>query len=145
MSQLLQDGYPTLISFSANPNITMKVKEVTPPSIEAGGKMDRTSMHNTRYRTASPKRLVTLGDGSVKVFWGTDLYSTTQVDAMIGVNQLITVTFPDSSTYAFWGWIDSFKPDPMREGVPPEATMVVVPSNLNSSDEETAPVETPGT
>jgi len=59
--------------------------------------------------------------------------------AMISENQLITITWPDLSTLAFWGWLDKFIPSNIVEGEQPTATVTIEPSNQNDSQVETPP------
>jgi hypothetical protein len=61
---------------------------------------------------------------------------------MLNVNQLITLTFPDGTTIAFWGWISEFQPDSHKEGTMPLADLTLIPSNQDNSYAETAPVIT---
>jgi len=61
---------------------------------------------------------------------------------MLSENQLITITWPDTSTLAFWGWLDKFVPANVVEGEQPTATVTIEPSNQNDSQVETAPVYT---
>ncbi len=136
----LDDGFSTLISFAQNPTVKIYEKEVTPPSVEGGGANDTTTMRNTAYRTKAPKRLKTLGDSATKVAYQVAAYP--EIIAMINVNQLITITFPDASTLVFWGYIDSFTPSALTEGAQPTADIKIVCTNQNSSGVETAPVQT---
>jgi len=134
----IDDGFPTLIEFSANPGVKLWEKEVTPPGITAGGPTDTTTMRNTTWRTMAPKRLKSLSQCSFKAAYDTAVY--VQLNAMIGVNQLITLTFVDGSTLAFWGWLDDFKPDAVTEGEQPTAECVIQPSNQDADGDEVAPL-----
>jgi hypothetical protein len=57
----------------------------------------------------------------------------TDVLAMVNINQLITITFPDNSTWKFWGWLDTFTPNANVEGEQPTAQCTVIPSNQKNS------------
>lgn len=143
MSEILTDGHPTFITFSAGSSgITltdiMKEKEVTPPGMQGGGANDTTSMRNTVYRTFQPKSLITVSESSFTAFYDPALLD--EIVAMLNVNQQLTITFPDDSTWVIWGWLDSFVPDAVSEGTPPMATVTIIPSNQNSDGEETPPV-----
>lgn len=137
----LDDGFATLITFGEDSDVQLWEKEVTPPSIEGGGENDVTTMKNTTYRTRKPKQLITIGECSMTAAYDTVAY--TEILAMVNVNQEITITFPDGSTYVFWGWIDAFKPNATTEGEQPTAEITIIASNLDNSDVETAPVHTP--
>jgi hypothetical protein len=141
----IDDGHPTIISFSGEGSgfagggaSVLWEKEVTPPGISAGGPNDTTTMRNSAWRTKAPKQLLTLTDGSINVAYDPNIY--TELVSMVGVNQQITVTYPDSTTLTFWGWIDEFTANPIREGEQPTADMTLVCGNQNAAGAETAPV-----
>lgn len=137
----IDDGYQTLISFAENPSVSFYEKEVTPPGMDAGGPVDTTTMRNTTVRTFAPKHLVTMTEMSFTAAYDPEVYDS--VLAMLGVNQLITVTFPDGSTLAFWGWLDKFMLGALTEGSQPTADCTIQPSNQNDSGVETQHVYTP--
>lgn len=136
----LDDGFATVITIAGAPTVKLFEKEVTPPSFAAGGPIETTTMRNSRMRTAAPKKLLTTGQISATVAYATD--SIPVLQAQIGVNQQITVTFPDGSTLAMWGWIDAFTPGNNTEGAQPTANLVVQPSNRDNAGAEQAPVYT---
>lgn len=147
---IMNDGYQTTLTFTsaemdsqANLLTLMEEKEVTPPGVAGGGANDATTMRNTNWRTMAPKVLKTLTESPFVVAWDPELYD--EMVAMINDNQLITITFPDTSNLAFWGWIDSFTPNAQTEGEQPTASIVIIPSNQNGNDNnaEIAPVYTP--
>lgn len=137
-----KDGYKTTIGFSSSAsgiifNVIAKEKGVTPPAIEGGGKIDITTMRNDTVRTFYPKQLYTMGDCSVVVAYDPDLYD--EMVSVIGVNQTITITFPDGETLAFWGTLDSFAPNENVEGEQPTAVLTIIATNLDDSNVETEP------
>ena len=141
----IDDGHGTTVAFGSQPSgtgpgITFWEKEVTPPGMDGGGENDITTMRNTTYRTRAPKQLVTMTEMSLSVSYDADFYD--DILGMINVNQLITITFPDTSTVAFYGWLDKFVPGNMVEGEQPTADVTIVPSNQNVAGVETAPVYT---
>jgi len=141
MSERLTDGYQTLISFAQDPTVLFYEKTVTPPGVDGGGEVDTTIMANSTWRTRQPKALITLSNASASVSYDPETYP--EIVALVNVNNLITVTFPDGDTLAFWGWLDKFTPGEHVEGEMPLADIEVVPSNMNDSGAETAPVHTP--
>lgn len=136
----IDDGFSTTIGFANYPSVSFYEKEVTPPGLDAGGANDTTTMLNTTYRTRSPKQLVTMAACNFVAAYDPEVYDS--VVAMLGENQLITITFPDTSTLAFWGWLDKFTPNALVEGEQPTAQCTIEPSNQNGSGTETAPVYT---
>uniref|UniRef100_A0A6M3K439 Tail protein n=3 Tax=viral metagenome TaxID=1070528 RepID=A0A6M3K439_9ZZZZ len=135
---IINDGFSTTISFAEDADVQMKEKEVTPPGVEGGGANDTSTMHNTTWRTRQPKSLRTLSECSFTAAYDPAVYD--EIVAMINVNQLITLTFPDGETLAFWGWLDVFTPGASKEGEQPTADVTIIPSNQNDSGVETAPV-----
>jgi len=137
MSGRMDDGFATLIEFSADSDVQMWEKEVTPPGVSGGGENDTSTMRNTTWRTRSPKGLITLSEASLVVAYDPAVYD--EIVTMVNVNQQITITFPDESTLVFWGWIDEFTPNASVEGEQPTAEVKIIPSNQNGSGVETAP------
>jgi len=134
---MLVDGYQTLIEFTENTAVKFIEKTVTPPGISAGGAIDTTNMANDKWRTKSPKSLLELLDSGVSVQWDPAVYA--QIITMAGKNNLITITFPDATTFAFWGWLDTFDPGEMQEGEEPLADVTIIASNVNAAGVEVAP------
>ncbi len=133
----LNDGFKTLIAFSLAPSIKLYEKTLTPPSLEAGGENDTTTMRNTRWRTRQPKKLITAGNMSGTAAYDPVIY--TDIVSIIGVNQLITVTFSDGSTLQVWGWLDAFTPNEITEGAQPTAAYTIILSNEDATPAEIAP------
>lgn len=140
MTQRLDDGYQTLVSFAQDPTVLFYEKTVTPPGVSGGGETDTSLMQNTTWRTRNPKALITMTPASMTVAYDPATYP--EIIALVNVNNLITVTFPDGDTLAFWGWLDEFVPGEHQEGEQPTAEITIIPSNQNSSGAETAPVHT---
>lgn len=143
MTAIMEDGYQTLVSFAADATVLFEEKTVTPPGVDGGGSTDTTTMLNTLYRTFAPKALITLTESSMTVAYDPETITTEIIANLINVNNLITLTFPDGDTLAFYGWLDKFIPGEHVEGEQPTAEITIVPSNRNASLVETAPVHTP--
>lgn len=136
----LDDGFSTIVGFADDPSVAFYEKEVTPPSMEGGGPNDTTTMRNTSLRTKAPKLLKELGQMTLVASYDPAVYSS--VWDMINNNQLITITFPEGDTYAFYGWLDSFKPNAIKEGEQPTAQITIECSNQDDTGVETEPVYT---
>jgi len=134
----IDDGFATLVAFSDYPNIKFWEKEVTPPSISGGGANDVTTMRNTALRTKSPKKLKSMGDMTLTASYDPAVY--VDLFDMVNHNQEITITWPDDDTYTFWGWVDEFKPNPVKEGEQPTASVTIICSNHDDDLNEVEPV-----
>lgn len=136
----LTDGFSSLIEFAADATVLFYEKTVTPPGIDGGGEIDTTTMHNTAWRTKAPKSLKTLSEAACTVAYDPATYP--EIVALVNVNNLITITFADTSTLAFYGWLNTFTPGELVEGEQPTADIGIICSNVNGSNVETAPVYT---
>lgn len=135
------DGKGTQISLGG---ATLQEVSITPPSIASGGEINVTTHRNGTWRTKSPKILKEFGECSFSA-----VYDPAQVGTMltsVGDNQQITVTFANSDTLVFYGYIDSFSPGEITEGELPTADVTIVVTNqdgeANAPGSETAPVFT---
>lgn len=128
----LDDGFSTTILFSSDSDVKLWEKEVTPPGVSGGGPNDVTTMRNTAWRTMSPKALKTLSPASLVCAY--DPAVLDEIVAMVGVNQLITISFPDGATWKFWGWLDAFTPNRIVEGEQPTAEVTIEISNHNNAN-----------
>jgi len=139
---IINDGFSTKITFSQGGSgvsgVVLYEKSVQPPGIEMGGANDTTTMRNTAWRTKQPKALKTLTDSGFKAAYDPAVYD--DILDLIGVNQLIEVEFSNGHTISFWGWLDSFLPDEIQEGLQPVASCKIVCSNQDGDGVEVAPV-----
>lgn len=136
----LEDGYRSLYTFKRFPAVNLWEIEVTPPGVDGGDKIDTTTMHNDRWRTNKHRSLMELTDGAFTCAY--DPAVLDQIVEMINVRDEITVTFPDGSTWAFWGYMRVFEPDSLKEGEMPTATVTITPTNEDVSHVERGPVAT---
>jgi hypothetical protein len=133
----LEDGFPTLVSFSIAPAIftgDLWIKRITPPGYDGGGPIPDTSMHNNTMRTQYPKYLISVTDATLIVSFDPDAYGS--VFIIINVNQLLTYLFPLGETLAIPGWVNTFIPSEFSEGNQPEATMQLIHSNQVLDEDE---------
>lgn len=138
MSNILTEGFSTIVTFSLNGSPGFAEKTVQPPGLDSGGPNDTTTMRNTRWRTMQPKKLVTATPIKGKAAYATSVY--TALISMLGQNQQITVTFSDLTKVTIWGYLDKFEPQEVKEGSQPEADFTVQPTNQDNSGNEQAPV-----
>lgn len=140
----IDDGFSTTVAFAIDPTVLFWEKTVKPPGMDSGGPNDTTTMRNTEFRTFAPKKLKTLTPMTMTVAYDPKVYDASgELMDMIGINGLVTITFPDGSDVAFWGYIDKFEPGDNRDGEQPTATVTIQPTNQNNSGTEVAPVYTP--
>jgi hypothetical protein len=136
----MDSGFAVVISFASNPTIKLYQKDVTPPGIDGGGVIDTTTKENTTWRTAYVKALMSMTEGSLTAAYDPAVYS--EIIAMINVNQLITVTFPDAATVVFYGALTTFEPSStsQEDDEQPTADCTISPTLQDATGAETAPV-----
>lgn len=134
----MDDGFSTLITFASNGAVKLWEKTVTPGGRSAGGAIDTTTMRRTKWRGKRPKKLRTFGDTSVTCAY--DPLVQAEMDAMLGVNQQITITFPDGKTTMFWGWLDNWEPGENSEGEQPTCDVTIIASMEDNAGVEQDPV-----
>lgn len=135
----LDDGYRTLVTFATSPTISFWEKSITPPGLDSGDPIDTTTMHNDQWRSMAPRQLVTMTEFTMTAAYDPNIYNT--ILTLLGTETTVTVTFPDGSTLAFFGFLRSFEPDALTEGAQPEATITVTPTNADPvTGAEEAPV-----
>lgn len=126
----LEDGFSSKIAFAADPDISFWEITVTPPGIDGGDAIDQTTMFNTAWRTKAARSLKELTDASLTCAYDPSVID--QIFALVNVEGLVTVHFPDTSTLDFYGYLRSFTPGELAEGERPEADVVIVCTNYNT-------------
>jgi hypothetical protein len=126
------DGSPL-----GDPTLELWEKASTPPGQDIGDAIDTTTFHNTR-KTKWPRALIEDTDGSFTCAY--DPLARTSLESIVGVNMEITVTFNDTSTWAFWGFMKSFTPQEVSDGEQPEAAVEFVVTNTDNAFVEQDPV-----
>lgn len=135
----LDDGFSSKIALEADLDIDFWEKTVTPPGVDGGDGIDITNMWNTALRTKAARQLYEMTDVSLTVAYDPLVYD--QIIAIVNTNTQITVTFPDTSTLTFYGFLKEFQPSELSEGEEPTADIVIVVTNINpNTDAEVAPV-----
>jgi hypothetical protein len=136
----LTDGFPTLYSFANAPTIEFWEAQTKPPGFDTGGPNDATTMRAVAWRQNFAKKLKTLTPATLTCQYDPKVLNS--ILANLGVNQLVTTTFPNTHTWSYWAYIDKFEPNEMREGEPPTAAVTIQPTNLDNTQTEVAPTYT---
>jgi hypothetical protein len=128
----LKDGYQSKITPAADTDISFWEKGITPPGFDGGEPVDNTTMHNSTWRTSAPRGLITATQAAVRAAY--DPRILPQIEALVNVETTWTILFPDTSTWSFFGWLQSFSPGEMVEGTQPEADIVIAIGNTDPAD-----------
>lgn len=122
----LEDGYQSFVTFANNPDLCLWEKTVKPPGLDGGDKIPTTTMHNTARRTFAARNLYEASDSSFKFGYDPNAFSAAEARGQINVETTITITFPDGSTYADYGYLQKIEFDDLAEGTNPEGTATIV-------------------
>ena len=128
----LDDGFSTLIAFAADPDVSFWEQTVQPPGLDGGDPIETTTMHNENLRTMSSRALKTMTPMTTTAAYDPNVYNN--LNSLINVETSITVIFPDGSTLAFFGFLQKFEPQELKEGEQPLASITIVPTNIDPSD-----------
>lgn len=134
----LEDGFQITIAFSADTTIALYEKVVTPPGVDGGEPIPLANQLSTTYRTFTSRALKTLTPMQFTCAYATKAYP--RLVTLINVEGTITIHWPDGATLSFYGFLQAFQPAPVSEGVNPEASCIIVPTNRDPiSKVEVAP------
>lgn len=140
----LDDGYSTKISIADRSSITAgdgtdlsidfweKVSGI--PGIDGGEAIETTTMLNSAWRTYAPRSLKTLTEFTVTGAYDTQIYLAAQILALINIETIVTVTFPDDATLSFYAYVRMIEFADAQEGTHPEATLTIRPTNTDYHD-----------
>ncbi len=139
----IPDGYQSLVTFKLDATIELFEKTVTPPGVDGGDAIETTTMHNATWRTFAARGLKTLTEMTFVAAYDVAVY-----EAIISIinddTEVVTVTWSDGDTLAFYGFLKMFEPGELSEGVQPEATVTVVPTNVDDTGAEFGPAYASG-
>lgn len=140
----LRDGYSSKVTIGLNSAINFYEKVPTFQGYEGGPRIDQTTMFNTTRRTYAPQSLVDMTTLSMKVAYNPAVIAS--IFSVINQPTTITQTWRNGETLADYGYLRSFKPDPLEIGKQPEATVEIEFTGTDGTGAEQMPVlsSTPG-
>lgn len=139
----LEDGFSTTVAFALIPTASLFEKTVDPPGIDGGEAVPISTMLNTTWRTFTSRELKSMTPMRIVAAYSSKCYS--ELVSIINVEGSITIHFPDGSKVDFYGYLQSFEPQTVAEGVQPEAVCIITPTNRDPvAKVEQGPVWTVG-
>lgn len=135
----LEDGFKCVITFARYPALAVWEIDTGSPGYDGGEPINTTTQHNVKWRTMSPRHLMTMTPFDVKYAWDPHVYITLQ--DMINVPDAVTELYPDGSTLSYYAFVQKVVKDQLVEGTMPTGTMTIVPTNYDpTADVEADPV-----
>jgi len=125
----LNDGAKTTISLAG---ATLFPTGITIPSFEGGGGIDTTTLKNTTMRTRMPRVLKDVGECSFTAAYDPAALATLYGNINADPSE-ITITFADSGTVKFYGFVDSVAPGELTEGELPTVDVTVIAANTDAT------------
>jgi len=140
----LESSHATKIASVLDPDISFWEKSVKPPGIDGGDPVSQTTHFNTTWRTMAPRILKTLTPINVSdAAYDPQVFS--QILAIVNVNTEWTVHLSNGDTIAVWAYLRSAEPNDLPQdesNVQPSLSIVIQPTNRDSSGAEQGPVYT---
>lgn len=139
----MPDGYQMEIVFASVPNLAIWEKAGKPPGIDGGEPINTSTMINAAWHTMSPRHLKTLTPFTISCAYDPDVLIT--MYSLVNFKDAITFLFPEASTLAFWGFLQKFEPEELKEGEFPLANCTICPTNWDpNNNTENGPIYTQG-
>jgi hypothetical protein len=129
----LQSGHPTKITLAIDPDISFWEKTVSGGGVVSGDKINITTMFNTRWRTFAPQPLIESPDITATCAY--DPAVLTQLVAACGVETTLTVTHPDGSTEAHYGFLMSAERGENSESEQPTIDVTFAVTHWDSAND----------
>lgn len=123
----MTDGYQSLITFAVDPDVGLWVTlegGLKPGGLDTEGPIKIGTMHARRMRIMAAKKLLTHQPTTFTSFYNPSVLP--EILVLLGLQTTITITFPDETTWAFFGYLNKFEPGDNKEGVAPTATCEIV-------------------
>lgn len=122
----LRDGFRSLVTFAADPDLSLWEMESTPGGYDNGEKINTTTFWED-VRTFAPRAQNEVTDGAIVAAY--DPAVETQLQALVGREDTITHTLRDGSTVAAYGYLKSAVKSSHQDGQMPTIQCVIVYTN----------------
>jgi hypothetical protein len=139
----MPEGMFATIAFSLDPTVCFWEKSLKPPGFDGGAPIDQTTQLNTAWKTSAPRVLKKLMPLTGKAAYNPDVMDKINND-LLNKPGSITYHFPDTSTIAFYGYLQKIDFDDLEEGKLPELSFTIEVTNFDPVNHvEAGPVITP--
>ena len=134
----ITDGSGTTLTWATSSSFVVSKTEIKPYGLDGGGRVETTTLENTIWETASPKKLKKCTALTFEGLFDPALLAA----APVNVNDTITITYPDGSHDVVRGWLDKWEPGTIKVGDKTTCSGTIEISNQNGGT-ETGPAFTP--
>jgi hypothetical protein len=138
----LKEGQGNSIAFSRRPTVSFWEVTIKPSGIDGGDGVEQTTQLNVAWHTMAPRILKTLTPCTVNAAYDPNVYNDI-LTYLVNQEGSVTIRFTDGSTLDFFGYLQKFEPEDLKEGEQPRASITIVPTNFDPANRvEAAPVLT---
>lgn len=138
----LKEGFPIKFTLSLLPTAEYREISVKGSGIDGGDAIEITTQHNTNRETFYPRVLKKNDTVTAECAYDPVIYSTLET-IINNPNCVGTETFPEGTTYCYWGYLQKFERSDMKKGERPTITISFVVTNYDPvAHVEVAPVLT---
>jgi hypothetical protein len=137
----LKNGFKCFYTCAAAPKLSIWETECTPLGMDAGDKVNTTTMWNNTVVTYAAGELIDFTDAQFTGAYDPKL--KTQLITILGVESTWTCTYSNGDTESFYGYLKTANFASMQRNVMPMGTFTVVATNTDPiNDTEEVPVIT---
>ncbi len=136
----IPDGWVSKVTFTSQPALGIWEVKVKPKGADGGEPIDVSTMHNIKWITLFPRGLRRQTDTMISAAVDPDAFPV--LDSLINIPDTITVLYPDSSTEAWFGWLQKYEATEWEIGGFPLLNVTVIPSNCDPTLTEYGPTYT---
>lgn len=134
----MPDGFKAVLAFALKPTIRLWERDLTPPGFDGGEPINTTTQHNVAWRTLFPRALKTMTPFTFVAAYDPDVINDILI--YLNRNQSFTFWYPSGDSIDFWGTMNKFEGQEMKEGEFPLATITITPTNTDNNMGEAGPV-----
>lgn len=128
----MPEGHQILIAINGYTTICFWEIDIKPPAMDGQEPIDTTTQFNTQVHTMYPRVLKKWDAVSVQASYAPAVYL--DVYRIINVVLNMCIEFPNQDNLAFWGFIQKFEPEALKEGDYPKANISIVIANFDPSE-----------
>ena len=137
----IPDGFRTKYTLAADTNVALWEMEVKPSGTAGGEPIPQDSMWNTEWRIKRLQQLKEKKPATIKFLYDPILQS--EIEDLVNVETTCTETYPDGTTYCYYGGMTDVEFDPLVPGQPGTGTATITPTNWDKTNKvEAGPVLT---
>jgi hypothetical protein len=127
----LKNGFRSKITIRQDPAIILWEKAVTPPGVDGGAPVEVGNMFSVKWNPQVPRGLATMTPARMTCAYDPKVFNN--IVAAVNREDIITLTFPNNDTLAFFGYLQQFIPNEISDGNQPTASVTLICTMFDGS------------